>query len=436
MVKIKPTLRYAYLMPPFQRTSLLKRIFASKITLLLIACNVAVYGVAGFLDSRAFESLSQTSFLIDWGGNVPALTLSGEYWRLFTSMFLHIGFLHLAINMLALWSLGIILEARMRSGVFLGVYLLSGLCGSLVTALWHRDEFFLSCGASGAILGIFGAAIVYGLHDRRMGRPHIPPGNLLFSLVLTFGAGFAFDVDNAAHLGGLLSGALLAGIALYAERLRPVTAAVVLAATGTLSAVALAAVTLDNHDRGMQEQLAAAQFGRTLGKMGLLGSDQALWKASSLDECIAGALSAAVRDGSRAPDLRGCAKPGDRDQALLARFMPLQYQSCHAQIAGLRKLYPDAALQEALTAADQYCGVQAQIYGAIFQADGAELDLEKARQARLKMNFLLDERGMYRTDSAPLRAQANAMKRMLRRPGELAWAIIGRSGCPYWSCER
>lgn len=73
---------------------------------------------------------------------MPALTLSGEYWRLFTSMFLHVGFLHLAINMLALWSLGIILEARMRSWVFLGVYLLSGLCGSLATALWHRDDFF------------------------------------------------------------------------------------------------------------------------------------------------------------------------------------------------------------------------------------------------------------------------------------------------------
>lgn len=423
-------------MPPFQRTSLLKRICASKITLLLIACNIAVYGVAGFLDSRAFESLSQTSFLIDWGGNVPALTLSGEYWRLFTSMFLHIGFLHLAINMLALWSLGIILEARMRSWVFLGVYLLSGLCGSLVTALWHRDEFFLSCGASGAILGIFGAAIVYGLHDRRMGRPHIPPGNLLFSLVLTFGAGFAFDVDNAAHLGGLLAGALLAGIALYAERLRPGTATVVLVASGALSAAALAAVTLSNHDRDMQEQLAAAQFGRTLGKMGLLGSSQALWKAPSLDECIAGALSAAVRDGSQTPDLRRCAKPGDRDQALLARFMPLQYQSCHAQVAGLRKLYTDAALQEALTAADQYCGMQTRIYGAVFQADGPEVDPEKAREARLKMNFLLDEKGMYRTDSAPLQAQANALKRMLRRPGELAWAIIGRSGCPYWSCER
>jgi membrane associated rhomboid family serine protease len=416
LVKIKPTLRYAYLMPPFQRTSLLKRIFASKITLLLIACNVAVYGVAGFLDSRAFESLSQTSFLIDWGGNVPALTLSGEYWRLFTSMFLHIGFLHLAINMLALWSLGIILEARMRSRVFLGVYLLSGLCGSLVTALWHRDEFFLSCGASGAILGIFGAAIVYGLHDRRMGRPHIPPGNLLFSL--------------------LLSGALLAGIALYAERLRPVTAAMVLAATGTLSAVALAAVALGNHDRGMQEQLAAAQFGRTLGKMGLLGSDQALWKAPSLDECIAGALSAAVRDGSQTSDLRGCAKPGDRDLALLARFMPQQYERCHAQIAGLRKLYPAAAAQEALTGADQYCELQTRLYGAVFQKDAAELDPEKARQTRLKMNFLLDTRGMYRTDSAQLRAQAAALKAILRRPGELALAVISRSGCPYWSCER
>jgi len=301
-------------MPLFQRTSLIKKILASRITLLLIASNIAVYLVVGYLDTRAFENLSQTSFLIDWGGNVPALTLSGEYWRLFTSMFLHIGFLHLAINMLALWSLGIILEARMRSGVFLGVYLLSGLCGSLVTALWHRDEFFLSCGASGAILGVFGAAIVYGLYDRRMGRPHIPPGNLLLSLVLTFGAGFAFDVDNAAHLGGLLAGALLAGVALCTERLRPMAAAAVLAGTGVISAAALALVTLDNHDREMQQQIAAARFERTLGKMGLLQPAAAPASALILDECVDRALFEAAQGGSAAPDLRRCIKPGDREQ--------------------------------------------------------------------------------------------------------------------------
>jgi len=423
-------------MPPFQRTSLLKRICASKITLLLIACNIAVYCAAGFLDTRAFESLSQTSFLIDWGGNVPALTLSGEYWRLFSSMFLHIGFLHLAINMLALWSLGIILEARMRSWVFLGVYMLSGLCGSLVTALWHRGEFFLSCGASGAILGIFGAAIVYGLHDRRMGRPHIAPGNLLLSLALTFGAGFAFDVDNAAHLGGLLAGALLAGIALCAERMRPVAAAAVLVGTGIVGAAALAVVTLDNHDRDMQQQIAAARFEHTLGKMGLLQSVQAPASALILDECVDRALFEAAQGGSAAPDLRRCVKPGERDQVLLATFMPRWYHDCQAQTVELQQLYPDAAARKALAGAEQYCAMQTRIYAAIFQEQPAELEAEQALQTRLLMKFLVDGGRKYRTESAPLQAQANAMQGILRRPGELASAIISRSGCPYWSCAR
>lgn len=423
-------------MPSFQRTSLIGKIAASKITLLLILSNIAVYLVIAYLDSRAFESLSQTSFLIDWGGNVPALTLSGEYWRLFTSMFLHIGGLHLAINMLALWSLGLILEARMRPLVFLGVYLLSGLCGSLVTALWHRDEFFLSCGASGAILGIFGAAVVYGLYDRSKGRPHVPPGNLLLSLVLTFGAGFAFDVDNAAHLGGLLAGALLAGIALYAERLRPLAAAALLGVTGVAGAAAIAAVALAHHDSNMQSQLAVARFERTLGNMGLLGSSQELWKASTIDECIQDALKDAASKGSQEPDLRHCAKSGDRDLALLGTFMPPRYQLCRAQAADLRKFFPGAAAQQALAAADQYCAIQTQLYAAIFQGGSTQIDVDKAREARLTMRFLLDQNRQYRTDSKALQAQAAAMQGMLRQVGELPAAIVARSGCPYWSCER
>lgn len=423
---------------------LIKKLFACKITFLLILSNLAVYLVAGYLDTRAFESLSQGSFLIDWGANVPALTMSGEYWRLFTSMFLHVGFLHLAVNMLALWSLGTILEARMRSPVFLGVYLLSGLCGSLVTALWHREDFFVSCGASGAILGIFGAALVYGLHDRRMGRAHVPPANLLFSLALTFGAGFVFNVDNAAHAGGLVAGALLAVVALFGERLRPAAQAAVLAAAAVIGAVALAAVAYSQYDRGMQEQIAAARFQDTLGKMGLLGIGRAAGNVLLLDDCIAEALSAASRDGAPAPDLRGCADPGDREQALLARFMPQWYRTCQVQAAGLRGLYPDAGAQEALATVDRYCGLQTRIYASIFQQAPADFDIKEAMQTRLVLRvlldegagFLLDQGWNFGADPEKLRAQANALRDILEAPGELATAVVDESGCPYWSCAR
>ncbi|MDQ6213251.1 rhomboid family intramembrane serine protease [Achromobacter insolitus] len=423
-------------MPPFPRTSLIKKISASKITLLLIVSNIAVYLAAGFLDTRAFESLSHDSFLIDWGGNVPALTLSGEYWRLFTSMFLHVGFLHLAVNMLALWSLGMILEARMRPLVFLGVYMLAGLCGSLVTALWHRDELFLSCGASGAILGIFGAAILYGLHDRREGRPHIPPANLLFSLVLTFGAGFALDIDNAAHLGGLLAGALLAGIALWTERMRPMAAVAVLISTALIVGAALAGVTFHYHDRSMQEQIAAARFERTLASMGLLQPARALSGALSLDECAARALSEAAQSARAIPDLRRCAKLDNGYQRLLAEFMPQRYQRCLVQTAQLQQLYPDAATRKALAGIEQYCDMQTRIYAAIFQDQAVGLNVEKAQHARLLTRFLVDGGKNFRTDSAPLQAQTHALQALLRRPGELAFEIVRRSGCPYWSCAR
>jgi len=423
-------------MPAFSRTALRQKLTACKVTLLLIVANVAVYIVAGFLDTRAFESLSHGSFLIDWGGNVPALTLSGEYWRLFTSMFLHVSFLHLAVNMLALWSIGMILEARMRWPVFLGTYLLTGLCSSLVSALWNRGELIVTCGASGAILGIFGAVVVYALHDRKAGRPHVPLGNIVFSLVLTFGAGAVFDIDNAAHVGGLLSGALLAVVTLCSERLRPVAAAVVLMVTAVIGVAALVGVTRANYDADMHDQIAIARFDQTLGDMGLLQPESAPGVSLSLDECIERILHGVKQGESQASDLRRCANNSDRQYELLSVFMPLRYEKCQAQVADLRELNADPATQEALSAIGRYCEIQTKLYAAVFRDAPTDLDLAEASRVRLTTRFLLDRSGQYRTNSDALNAQAAAMQRLLDLPGEMASAVVQQAGCPYWSCAR
>jgi len=423
-------------MPSSRHAALRHKMAACKITFLLIFANVAVYLVAGALDTRAFEDLSHGSFLIDWGGNVPPLTLSGEYWRLFTSMFLHVSFLHLAANMLALWSIGFVLEARMRWPVVLGIYLLSGLCSSLVSTLWNRGELLVTCGASGAILGVFGAALIYALHDRRAGRSHISLRSMVISLVLTFGAGAMLDIDNAAHIGGLISGAVLAGIALTAERLRLATRVMVLTVVAALSAALLTGVTLKNHDSDMQEQLAIARFNKTLGQMGLLNFEMAYSGAVVLDSCIDQTLFEAAEGTSQAQDLRRCVIDDRETQTLLSVFMPLKYRRCHMEVADLLALERDSATQEALRAADSYCEVQTKLYAAIFREAPDDLDLAQASKARLVMKFLMDGSQQYRTDSEALNAQAEAMRRMLDRPGELASAIMSESGCPYWSCAR
>ena len=440
-------------MPSPGRSSLLPVLRASKITFLLIIANIAVYAGLGLFDTRAFESLSQSSFLIDWGANVPPLTLSGEYWRLFTSMFLHVGFAHLAMNMLALWSLGIVLESRMRWPVFLGIYLLSGLCGSLTTALWNRDELMVSCGASGAILGLFGAALAYALRDRRSGRLHFPVRNLMMSLVLTFAAGTVFSIDNAAHLGGLACGFVLALVALYSEKLRPAAAAVVLALAGVVTAIALAGVAWTNHDQDLSDKLAAARLRATLQHIGFGGFATALAGVQTRDSCIQGVMSGTGPDGDplpgRAPgetkveDLHLCnVNQGDSaryDRAgLLARFMPLEYAKCRAQAADLRDRQSKPAILRDLAVIDRYCTTQPGVYAAVFGDAPAGFDMKAAARARTDIENVLDGTGLENDDTTPGTdgASTDSVVTLLRDAGPMATSLVEESGCPYWSCKR
>ncbi len=437
-------------MPSLGRPRLLHALWASKITVLLVIANIAVYLGLGWLDTRAFETLSQGSFLIDWGANVPPLTLSGEYWRLFTSMFLHVGFAHLAMNMLALWSLGVVLEPRMRWPVFLGVYVLAGLCGSLTTALWNRNEFMISCGASGAILGLFGAALAYALRDRATGRLHFPVRNLMISLVLTFGAGSVFSIDNAAHAGGLASGFMLALVALYSERRRPATGAAVLVLAGVLAAAALVAVARANHDQDLSDKLAAARLRSTLQHIGLGNYASALDGSQSLDACILGVmggedpqgnpLPAPAHGADRAKDLHLCRDAVSDRATLLARYLPLEYAKCRDEAADLRDRVTRQATLRALAIVDRYCTLQPKVYTAVFGEAPPDLDLKAAHRARVDVENLLDGTGVETTGAHGMgdsdTESSEAILDLLRGAGPMATGLVEESGCPYWTCKR
>ena len=90
--------------------------------------------------------------LIQSGANYGPKTLSGEYWRLLTCTFLHIGVIHLACNMWALWNVGFLVERLVGNVAFLVLYLVSGLLGSIASLYWNPDV--PSPGASGAIFGV------------------------------------------------------------------------------------------------------------------------------------------------------------------------------------------------------------------------------------------------------------------------------------------
>jgi rhomboid protease GluP len=179
-------------------------------TQLIVGINVAVF--AGM--ALAGVSLSQPTGqqLIHWGANWGPLTLGdGEWWRLLTSIFLHIGFLHIAFNMWCLWNLGQLAESLYGPGTFTGFYLISGLAASVSSVAWHPVS--ICAGASGAIFGLAGALIAsFYLGEFSLPRAAIQ-GTLksvvLFAVYnLIFGA-LPGSTDNAAHIGGLVTGLLL-----------------------------------------------------------------------------------------------------------------------------------------------------------------------------------------------------------------------------------
>jgi membrane associated rhomboid family serine protease len=134
----------------------------------------------------------------------------GEYWRLLTATFLHGGFIHLALNMYALYLFGPPLEAAMGRARFLALYLLSALGGSAASYAFSAPNQ-PSLGASGAVFGLLGAFFIV---NRRLGRD---TSGLLVLVAINFAFGFlAPNIDWRAHLGGLIAGGLVAAAFVYA----------------------------------------------------------------------------------------------------------------------------------------------------------------------------------------------------------------------------
>ncbi len=177
----------------------------SPITFGLIAVIVVVFGfemVAG--------GSKNTQVLYALGAIVPDLFATGQYWRLLAAMFLHIGFLHLFLNLWALYQLGGVFEMLFGSKRFALTYFVSGIAASVASAMFTNG---LAAGASGAIFGILGALIVAIRRSPRF--RHAPWGRglvqqLVFWAAINIVIGFtAPGIDNAAHIGGFLAGLLL-----------------------------------------------------------------------------------------------------------------------------------------------------------------------------------------------------------------------------------
>jgi membrane associated rhomboid family serine protease len=164
----------------------------------------------------------------------PVGVADGEYYRLFTAMFMHYGLLHLATNMWALWVLGRPLEAMFGPLRFLAIYLVCGLGGSVAAYIFSPNA--KSAGASTAIFGLFAVFFFVLRKLERSVAPLIPV--LVINLVITFGVP---GISIAGHLGGLITGAILgAGIAYAPQAKRSLIQGGVIAGVVVLLGIATA----------------------------------------------------------------------------------------------------------------------------------------------------------------------------------------------------
>ncbi|NEM96346.1 rhomboid family protein [Pontibacter burrus] len=188
------------------------------VTPILLNINLAIF-IYMLLIGISFIS-PQAGQLFAIGGNYGPYTLSGQWWRLLTSTFLHAGILHLLFNMVALVSVGRQLELMIGRSTFIIAYLLCGIAGGLASIWW--DGTRVGVGASGAIFGMFGLLLVLMALERKLtwAEKRAMMGNMGLIIGVNLLFGMKDGIDNAAHAGGLVVG-MVQGVVLMlrSERL-------------------------------------------------------------------------------------------------------------------------------------------------------------------------------------------------------------------------
>lgn len=180
------------------------------ISYLFIAIQIIMFFL---MEGSGGSTNSET--LINWGAKVNYLIADGEWWRLITPIFLHIGILHLLMNSIALYYVGPLIERIFGNSRFLFIYLFAGFSGVFASYLLSPS---LSAGASGAIFGCFGALLYFAwqfpkLFFRVMGW------NVIIIIIINLIFGFTIQgIDNAGHIGGLVGGFLATAIVHFPKK--------------------------------------------------------------------------------------------------------------------------------------------------------------------------------------------------------------------------
>jgi rhomboid protease GluP len=217
----------------------LRRLPEAPVTSALILANLAIY-VWMAIDSgmpSGFNADTMTYF----GVNIVGTSQAVSHWRWLTAAFIHFNLLHIGMNMWVLTQIGVISERTIGSGVVAAAYVITGVFGNVATTTFNgwRHHFVASAGASSAIMGLIGLAAAYAWRTQQKGMARSLAMNLVFVLVL----GYFLNLDNAAHVGGFVSGALIGALrARWPQRLPRWLDATLIGASAVVSIAAFAII--------------------------------------------------------------------------------------------------------------------------------------------------------------------------------------------------
>src|SRR5262245_1458772 len=242
------------------------------ITNILIAVCVGVYIIGVAMSGAGSIIAGATEHdMIRLGAQQPFLVASGQYWRLFTSIFLHFGILHLALNMYALYIIGNVVEAELGRVRYLALFIVTGWFSSAI-AYWLTPplvavqggfQLQISAGASGAIFGLFGVFLAYNYRRRHLAFYANRMRQMLMLIVLNLVFTFTIPgISWQAHVGGLLAG-LIAGYAAL-DGFGPRISRTVALVTSLTCLLALSIVIVAMRTADLQ----SGQFARFIGRGG------------------------------------------------------------------------------------------------------------------------------------------------------------------------
>lgn len=188
----------------------LRRLPQAPVTLALLVANLAVYAAmalgSGEVGSFGVETLVRAGATVSLPGTSPTA------WRWMSAAFIHVNVLHIAMNLWVLAQIGVLTERAVGRGLFAAAYLITGVTGNALSATLAsvRGRELVSAGASGAIMGLIGLAAVYAWRTGQRAIARSLLMNVVFVMVvgLSLSAKGVVAVDNAAHAGGLVVGAL------------------------------------------------------------------------------------------------------------------------------------------------------------------------------------------------------------------------------------